>query len=145
MIPVHKLEAVVRRREEIDQLMCEPAMLADHAQLNGLNRERSHILPLVTAFQEWCDVTKQIKDDTEALDDPELGPLAREELPELEAKKAELERQIQILLCRATRRRKNTLLEIRAGTAVKRRRSSPRICSACTYATPNSAAGESRS
>jgi peptide chain release factor 1 len=117
MIPVHKLEAVVRRREEIDQLMCEPAVLADHAQLNGLNRERSQILPLVTAFQEWRDVTKQIKDDTEALDDPELGPLAREELPELEAKKVELERQIQILLLpRDPNDEKNTLLEIRAGT-----------------------------
>jgi peptide chain release factor 1 len=117
MIPVSKLEAVVRRREEIDQLMCEPALLADHAQLSALNRERSQTLPVVAAFQEWRAIHKQIREDTEALDDPELGPLAEEELPQLQARLAELERQIQILLLpRDPNDDKNTLLEIRGGT-----------------------------
>jgi peptide chain release factor 1 len=117
MIPVPKLEAVVRRREEIDQLMCEPAVLADHTQLNALNRERSQILPLVSAFQDWQNIQKQIQDDRDALDDPELGPLAREELPGLEERLAATERQIQVLLLpRDPNDDKNTLLEIRAGT-----------------------------
>jgi peptide chain release factor 1 len=117
MIPVPKLEAVVRRREEIDQLMCEPAVLASHTQLNALNRERSQILPVVTAFLEWRRVKQQIQEDTEALEDPELGPLAREELPGLTQRLDELERQIQILLLpRDPNDDKNTLLEIRGGT-----------------------------
>jgi len=107
----------VRRREEIDQLMCEPGVLTDHAQLNTLNRERTQILPLVRAFEEWRDVKKQIADDTEALDDPELGALAREELPGLEQRLGDLERLIQILLLPSDPNdEKNTLLEIRAGT-----------------------------
>jgi peptide chain release factor 1 len=58
-----------------------------------------------------------VDEDRAALDDPELGPLAEEELPGLEAEVEELERRIRILLLpKDPFDEKNTLLEIRAGT-----------------------------
>ncbi len=117
MIPKEKLEVVVRRHEEVEQLLCDPAVLGDPRRLRELNRERGQLAPLVVAFAEYGSVAKQIADDKEALDDPELGPLAREELPGLEARLSQLERDIQILLLpQDPNDVKNTLLEIRAGT-----------------------------
>jgi len=117
VIPIEKLHSLVRRSEEIDQLLCEPATLADPSKLNSLNRERSQLQRVVNAFTEWRSIEKQIADDKEALDDPELGPLASEELPGLEARLAELEKSIQILLLpQDPNDERNTLLEIRAGT-----------------------------
>jgi peptide chain release factor 1 len=117
MIPVEKLQTVVRRSHEIDNLMCDPTVIGSPARLRELNRERSHILPVVEAFGRWQDITRRIAEDREMLDDPELGALAREELPTLESSLGELEQQIRILLLpRDPNDEKNTLLEIRAGT-----------------------------
>lgn len=116
MIPTEKLQTFTRRQDEIDQLMCDPAVLGDPKRLNELNRERSQLLPLVAAFKKWSDVKRQIAEDHEALDDPELGPLAREELPLLEKQLEILEREIQILLLpKDPNDEKNTIIEIRAG------------------------------
>jgi peptide chain release factor 1 len=85
--------------------------------LTSLNRERAQLLPVVESFGKWTHLTKQIADDKEALSDPELGPLAEAELPELVAQLEALEREIQIqLLPRDPNDERNTILEIRAGT-----------------------------
>ncbi len=117
MIPSEKLEALARRIEEISDLMCDPATLADPTQLNKLNRERNQLAPVVEVFDEWKATEKQIAEDREMLSDPELGALAREELPGLEQKSSALEQKLQVLLLpRDPNDEKNTLLEIRAGT-----------------------------
>jgi len=117
VLPVEKLEAIRRRNEEIDQLMCEPATTADPQRLLSLSRERSQIQPVVATFEEWRQLDKRIREDEEALSDPELGALAREELPELQAKKAEVEQRLRVLLLpQDPNDEKNTILEIRAGT-----------------------------
>ncbi len=117
MLPVDKLESFQRRLDELNQLLCDPTVLGDPRRLNELNRERSRIEPLVTSFARLRTLEKHIAEDREALGDPELGPLVREELPGLETERAELERAIQILLLpRDPNDEKNTLIEIRAGT-----------------------------
>ncbi len=117
MLPIQKLESFVQRHAEIDQLLCSPELLTDHARLQELNRERARLSPIIAAFQEWRSLQKQIAEDREALTDPELGPLAKEELPSLEARLDEIERNVRILLLPVDPNdEKNTLLEIRAGT-----------------------------
>lgn len=116
MIPRTKLEALTRRHAEIDDLMCDPAVLAEPSRLTSLNRERNQLLPVVAAFERWCALDKQLADDRSALSDPELGPLAREEIPQLEHQLNQLEQELQVLLLpRDPNDDKNTLLEIRAG------------------------------
>src|SRR5882672_4102877 len=117
MIPVDKLQTVVRRRSEIDDLMCEPKVIGDSARIQALSRERSQILPLVEAFGEWQSVEKRIGDAEEMLSDAEFGALARDELGELAERKDALEQKIRVLLLpRDPNDDKNTLLEIRGGT-----------------------------
>src|SRR6187549_1690079 len=117
MIPVGKLESIVRRYAELDQLLCDPKVFGDPQKLNSFNRERSGLSNIVEAFQEWRVVEKHVAEDREALNDPELGPLVRQELPELEAKLVDIEQRIFVLLLpKDPNDDKNTLLEIRAGT-----------------------------
>ncbi|HKY37306.1 MAG TPA: peptide chain release factor 1 [Polyangiaceae bacterium] len=117
MIPAGKLESLSRRFQEVEQLLCDPKTLADPQALTTLNRERTQLLPVVESFGKWTHLLKQIADDREALSDPELGPLAEQELPELSLKLEVLEREIQVLLLpRDPNDERNTILEIRAGT-----------------------------
>jgi peptide chain release factor 1 len=116
MLPTQKLEAVARRFHELDNLLCTPAVLADHTQLNKLNKERSDLEPVVASFGRLRDTEKRIADNREALGDPELNELAQAEIPELEAEKKRLEEELQLLLLpRDPNDEKNTIVEIRSG------------------------------
>jgi peptide chain release factor 1 len=117
MLPIEKLQAIRRRCQEVDQLLCDPVVIADRNRLQGLNRERSQLGAVVETFDQWTDLARRIAEDREALSDPELGGLAQEELPGLEAERTALETQIRLLLLpQDPNDDKNTLLEIRAGT-----------------------------
>jgi len=117
MLPRQKLEALTRRHSEIEQLLCDPKVLSDPRQLTVLNRERVDLSQVVDAFGQYRAVERSVAEDREALSDPELGPLAREELPGLEAKLGELEEKLRLLLLpRDPNDDKNTILEIRGGT-----------------------------
>ncbi len=98
MIPVAKLESIVRRYAELDQLLCDPKVFGDPQKLNSFNRERSGLSQIVEAFQEWRAVEKHVAEDREAMNDPELGPLVKQELPELEAKLEGIEQRLFVLL-----------------------------------------------
>ncbi len=117
MIPTGKLQQSARRLEEVNDLLCDPNVLGEPRKLNELNRERSRLEPIVREFERYQALTTQIADNREMLSDPELGSLAKEELPGLEEELAELERSLQILLLpQDPDDDKNTVLEIRGGT-----------------------------
>lgn len=117
MVPVEKLKQLVRRGSEVDQLLCDPNVISSPSKLLELNRERSRIVPVIESFEQWEKLSRQIQEHKEALGDPELGPLAQEELPQLEAELATLEQRIHVLLLPSDPNdEKNVILEIRAGT-----------------------------
>lgn len=117
MVPVEKLHSLTRRLEEVESLLCDPAVVSNPGKLRELGRERSALEAVVLAFKQWQDVSRQSEDNRAMLDDPELGELARAELPELEERRAKLEEEISILLLpKDPNDERNTILEIRAGT-----------------------------
>jgi len=116
MLPLEKLEQLSRRYTELDDLLCSPDVLSDRNQLSKLNKERSELEPLMVQFARYRDVARQIKDDEEALNDPDLRSLAEVELPTLQKEREELEAAIQILLLPSDPNdKRNTILEIRSG------------------------------
>lgn len=116
MLPIEKLEAVQRRFQELDHLLCSPAVLGNHAELQKLNKERSDLEPVVTTFVRLLDVDKRISEDREALADPELSELAAAELPELVAERSRIEGDLELLLLpRDPNDERNTVVEIRSG------------------------------
>jgi peptide chain release factor 1 len=116
VLPNDKLDLLVRRYGELEELLCKQEVLADRAKLQKLNKERSDLEPLVSAISQYRDLERKIRDDKEALDDPELRDLAQAELPELEKQLVGLEGSIQLLLLPPDPNdKKNTILEIRSG------------------------------
>src|SRR5579864_9524337 len=116
MLPIAKLEQLSRRYGELDDLLCQPAVLADRHQLTKLNKERTELEPVVQAFTRYRDLEKKIKDDEEALADPDLRELAEMELPGLQSERGNLEKSIELLLLpQDPNDKKNTILEIRSG------------------------------
>lgn len=116
MLPIAKLEAVERRFQELEHLLCSQAVLSDPSALQKLNRERSDLEPVVEAFNKLRDVERRIAEDREALTDPELSELAREELPGLEEERGRLASGLEILLLpKDPNDARNTVIEIRSG------------------------------
>jgi peptide chain release factor 1 len=116
MLPLDKLEQLSKRYTELDELMCRPDVLSDRNQLSKLTKERSDLEPLVQAFSRYREVAKKIKEDEDALGDPELRELAEMELPDLATERSTLEQKIQLLLLPTDPNdKKNVILEIRGG------------------------------
>jgi peptide chain release factor 1 len=116
MLPISKLEAVERRFNELEHLLCSPAVLSNHAELQKLNKERSDLEPVVSAFAKLRGVEKRIEEDREALADPELSELARAELPGLEEERSKIAADLEVLLLpKDPNDERNTVIEIRSG------------------------------
>jgi peptide chain release factor 1 len=100
----------------VENLLCSPAALSNHQKLQLLNKERSEIEPVIVLFNQWREIDRKIKEDKEALGDPDLRALAEEELPTLEKTAADLESSIKVLLLPTDPNdKKNVILEIRSG------------------------------
>src|SRR5687768_2065259 len=116
MLPLQKLEAVERRFHELENLLCTQEVLTDQRKMQKLNKERSDLEPVVAAFAKLRTVERKLAEDREALGDPELASLAELEIPELEAEKARVESDLELLLLpRDPNDERNTVLEIRSG------------------------------
>ena len=71
------------RYDELEQLMADPTVTADHLRLQEIGRERAELDGVVTAFRQLRDTEAAIV-ETEALAaDPEMADLAAEELRSL--------------------------------------------------------------
>jgi peptide chain release factor 1 len=115
-LPIEKLEGLARRYSELDELLCKPEVLADRNQLTRLNKERSDLEPLVSSFARYRELEKKLREDEEALGDPELRELAQQEIALLTRERESLARSIETLLLPADPNdKKNTILEIRSG------------------------------
>ena len=116
MIPIEKLEQLARRYGELEEMLCRPDVLSDRARSSKLNKERSDLEPIVGALSRYRDVERKIREDEEALGDPELREFALAELQDLHGERDRLEGSIQLLLLPADPNdKKNTILEIRSG------------------------------
>lgn len=114
-----KLEEVERTYAEIEARMAGTAA-TDPAELQTLGRRHSELEPLVSAWTEYKRATREAEDAREMASsesDEEMRAMARDEAEQLEARRAELEREIRILLLPKDKDdEKNVIIEIRGGT-----------------------------
>ena len=117
MLPEEKLQALRARFADLTDLLCQPEIASDGGRFTALSRERGEMEPLIETYERYLKVQGQIRDDREALKDPDLRDMVLEELPGLETELGKLESEIQLLLLpRDPNDARNTLLEIRSGT-----------------------------
>jgi peptide chain release factor 1 len=117
MLPMDKLESLRARYDELEDLLCQQDVVSDSGRYVKLSRERGELQPLVQAYQRYLKVERQIREDKQALSDPELREMAQDELPGLEAELAQISAEISLLLLPDDPNdARNTVLEIRSGT-----------------------------
>jgi len=117
---VEKLKEVKEKYERINEELSDPGNLSDQVKLIKLSKERSNLQEIVTAYDEYNKVLRNIAGNQELIhsaDEPDLIELAEMELEELRNKKGELEENIKtILIPKDPQDDKDIILEIRAGT-----------------------------
>ncbi|SFN36595.1 peptide chain release factor 1 [Dokdonella immobilis] len=112
-----KLEQLAERHQELERLLSSEEVLGDANRLREVSREHAHLGPLTEALAEFDANARALASARAMLDDAELGDLAAEEITSLEAREAELDEQLNLLLLPSDPRDEgNLFLEIRAGT-----------------------------
>ncbi len=114
-----KLQKVEDRFREIESQIGDPSVVANVDRFTKLTRELSTLEPIVKKFREYKKILEQIDEDkilVETADDEELKTMAAEELADLKKSKAELDKELPILLLpRDPNDDKNVIVEIRGG------------------------------
>src|SRR5499433_201658 len=119
MTMLDRLAEIERHYEELERLVSDPAVLADRRRYVALAKERAQLEDTVTCWRERRRLADDIEQHRELLreKDEELRELAKNELPALEARLAELDVALRrLLLPKDPNDERNTVLEIRAGT-----------------------------
>lgn len=112
-----KLDDVEQRFERLTADLSNPAVIADSTRLRSLSRERASIEKLVETYRTWKKLLVEIKGNEELLEggDAELKAMARDELPALKARRAELDEELKLLLLpKDPNDDKNVIIEFRA-------------------------------
>jgi peptide chain release factor 1 len=112
-----KLEQLAERHEEVGRLLAEPEVLADNNRFRALSREFAQLEPVAGALAELSQAQRDLEAARAMRSDPEMRELADEEIPAAEARIAELDVRLQLLLIPVDPRDEgNLFLEVRAGT-----------------------------
>lgn len=114
-----QIEKINKRFDELEQLLADPAVLADYSRMNELAQERSEIEELVMLYRRYRTVEKQLVENRQLLNesDPDMQELAALEIEQLETEQPVLEQKMkQLLLPKDPKDDKNVIVEIRAGT-----------------------------
>ncbi len=112
MIPLEKLAQITERLEYV-----EAAMVDGRGDIAALGREYAELRPVAAEIAEYRRLLDSIADAEAMLDDPELGALARDELPVLKDRLPGVEQSLRVaLLPRDSADAGSAILEIRPGT-----------------------------
>lgn len=116
---LEKLQHLSDRYEEVSALLSDPEVIAQQNRFRDLSREYGELEPVVKSYGDYQRVQVNIDEASQLLKDADadMREMAQEELQEGEARRAELEVDLQkLLLPKDPNDEKNVFLEIRAGT-----------------------------
>ena len=112
MVPLDKLNEITQRFEYLEAKMAEGG-----GDIARLGREYAELRPVVEEIRAYRQLLDDLEGAEAMLDDPEMRDLAREEMETLEARKPELEANLQLaLLPKDEADNRSVILEIRPGT-----------------------------
>ena len=113
-----QLQAISGKFEELSIRITLPEVIADTELFRQLMHEHSDMAENAQFAKEYCQLVQEIEDVKEMLSAPEedIRQMAKEELEELGAKRAEMDKEAVVrLLPRDPDDRRNAIVEIRAG------------------------------
>ena len=95
---IDRLEAIKKRYEELTVQLSSEEVLSDYNTLMKLSKEQKKLEETYNKYIEYLNVSKNIDEAKELINDPELGEMARLELEESTQKKEKLTHELEILL-----------------------------------------------
>ena len=93
-----KLETVEKRYEELTQKISDPAIIANNNEWKKLVKEHSSMEDVVLKYREYKQVTKNMEEAKEMMEDKEMKELAEEEYYLSKEKLEKIEEELKILL-----------------------------------------------
>jgi peptide chain release factor 1 len=114
-----KLDAIKAKFDNLGVALTNPEIVSDNKRYSAMSKEYRGLEKIVIARDAYVKMLDDIAFNKEVLnsDDEEMREMAKLELPELEAKKEEAEKQLRnMLIPKDPYDEKNAILEIRAGT-----------------------------
>ena len=115
-----KLDSIVKRYEELGDLIAQPEVYNDFQRVQALSQERAAVEDTVNRYKQYKLVCKAIEDTQAMIEggvDQEMLAMARDELNGLRASQQKLEESLRVsLLPRDNNENKDAIVEIRAGT-----------------------------
>ena len=109
-----RLETIVKRYEELNQLLMDPEITSDFNQIKELSKEQSDLRETVEKYNELKTTKLQIEEAKTLLNDPELKEFAELEIFENQEIVEKLLNEIEILLVpKDENDGKNVIMEIR--------------------------------
>ncbi|QQS35195.1 MAG: peptide chain release factor 1 [Ignavibacteriales bacterium] len=117
---ITRLRKIKDRFDMINQQLSDPSFMNDRDKIVNLSRERSDLTEIISAYEKYSEVLKNIDGNKEIINsgmDKELADLAQIELKDLEDERENLEEEIKVLLLpKDPNDNKDVIFEIRAGT-----------------------------
>ena len=111
---IERLDKVLERYNYLQNELTKQEVLNDVKKTKEYSKEIANLEELVTVYKDYKNVLESITDTKEMLNDKELADMAEEELKDLEAKKVQLEEQLEVLLIpKDPDDDKNVIMEIR--------------------------------
>ncbi|MGI8819259.1 MAG: peptide chain release factor 1 [Chthoniobacterales bacterium] len=113
------IERKRERFQELEQQIGDPALFENRKRAREIMREQGALKTLLALWDEFAVTRAQLADNRAlaGAEDAEMAQMAREEIPELETRLAQLERDFQIaLLPPDENENRDAIVEIRAGT-----------------------------
>ena len=111
---IDRLEATLKRYNEIGEELSSPEIISDIKKMTLLSKERTSLEKTVEVYKEYKKVLSDIEEAKELLNDKDMASFAKEELAEAESKKSKLESELEILLIpHDPNDEKNVIVEIR--------------------------------
>ncbi len=112
---IEKLRTLNREYEALEASLGDPELLADQTRYREAMQRYSELQTLVRAYVVYQDILDGVANARDALSDPDLAEMAREELAALEPQKEAQEARLQaLLLPKDPFDDKNVIVEIRA-------------------------------
>lgn len=114
-----RLDAIKAKFNDLGVALTNPEIVGDNKKFAAISKEYRSLEKIVQARDAYVKLLDDIEFNKEVLnsDDDEMREMAKMELPALEEKKDELERQLRnLLIPKDPYDEKNAILEIRAGT-----------------------------
>src|SRR5437868_7798149 len=108
-----------KRFEQLERDIADPALFSNRKRASEMMREHANIKQVLAKWDELEIARKQLDDNRELATsrDVEIAAMADDEIPELEKRVADLERDVQIALVPSDENEeRDAILEIRAGT-----------------------------